>query len=67
MPSLDYSKEIVVTPYLAEQLEILRRIAERGLRLAQGPGSGDNAPDTVYVDLFQHLLDEIARTKSEAL
>lgn len=48
-----------VSPYVYEQLEILRRIAERGLSLAQ---RGDN-DGFRYVDLFQHLLDEIKRTK----
>jgi hypothetical protein len=46
-----------VTPYVAEQIEILRRIAQRGLRAAQDHN------DTRYIDLFQHLLDEIQRTK----
>jgi hypothetical protein len=41
---------------VAEQLEILRRIAERGLRLAQR-----EAPS--MVDLWQHMLDEIERTR----
>ncbi len=37
--------------------EILRRIAERGLRQAQDdPWQGYQ-----YVDIFQHLLDEIER------
>lgn len=35
--------------------QTLRRIAERGLKYAQ-----DNK-DSHYVDLFQHLLDELAR------
>lgn len=41
---------------MEEQLEILRRIAERGLKKAQREQSQ-------YVDLFQHLLDEIFLTK----
>lgn len=41
---------------LIEQLEILRRIAQRGLKLAQ-----DN--DTVSIDCWQHLLDELQRTQ----
>jgi hypothetical protein len=49
-----------MSPYIAEQLEILRRIAERGLRLAQD----NTAHDARYIDLFQHMLDEIQRTKS---
>lgn len=45
-----------------EQLEVLRRVAERGLShsLPAGYESGDSAA----VDLFQHLLDEIGRTKA---
>jgi hypothetical protein len=35
-------------------LDILRRIAERGLKLAQ-----DENPK--FIDIFQHLLDEIKR------
>ncbi len=41
---------------LIEQLEILRRIGERGLKQAQ-----DN--DTVSIDCWQHMLDEIKRTQ----
>lgn len=39
---------------MTEQKEILRRIAERGLRKAL-------EEDPSFVDLFQHLLDEIER------
>ena len=35
-------------------LDILRRIAERGLKQAQRQQDG-------YVDLFQHMLDELER------
>ena len=41
---------------LIEQLEILRRIGERGLKQAQE----DN---TSGIDCWQHLLDEIQRTQ----
>ena len=34
----------------------LRRIAERGLRMAQ-----DRADSQEYIDIFQHMLDEIER------
>jgi len=37
------------------QLDIIRRIAERGLRAAQ------ERKDSQFVDLFQHLLDELER------
>lgn len=36
-------------------LQILRRIAERGLRLAQ------KRRDSEMIDLWQHMLDEISR------
>jgi len=35
--------------------DVLRRIAERGLKYAQEHN------DSAYVDIFQHLLDEIER------
>lgn len=41
---------------MAEQLDILRRIAERGLRLA-------HSIDVRFVDIFQHTLDELERTR----
>lgn len=56
---------------LAERLEILRRIGERGLMLAQlgaNPGA-THYPErrasadahAKHVDLWQHLLDELKR------
>jgi len=45
---------------LQEQLEILRRSAERGLSHA----ISFDSPDDGFVDCFQHLLDEIAVTKT---
>jgi hypothetical protein len=41
------------------QIDILRRVAERGLSYAI---SFDD-PDSGFVDLFQHILDEIAVLK----
>ncbi|MCP5004339.1 MAG: hypothetical protein GY941_10435 [Planctomycetes bacterium] len=38
--------------------EVLRRIAERGLHMAQ---VGQKEEDSKYIDIFQHLLDEIER------
>lgn len=38
--------------------DIIRRIAERGLKLAQA------RRDSSFVDLFQHLLDELDRCES---
>jgi len=40
--------------YADEQREILRRIAESGLEKA-------HKEDASFVDIFQHLLDEIER------
>ncbi len=45
-----------MTPTEVEQVENLRRIAERGLRYAQEGG--------VSVDTWQHMLDEIGRLKT---
>jgi hypothetical protein len=56
-----------VTPFQQDQVEILRRIAERGRRRAQvqwldvGYGAFSE-----QVDLWQHLLDEIKRLKESA-
>ncbi len=36
-------------------LDIIRRIGERGLRLAK------NELDNRFIDIFQHLLDELER------
>lgn len=54
---------------LRERLQILRRIGERGLKLAQGGVAVDwedaMNPETLvhkqYLDLWQHLLDELKR------
>ena len=48
-------------PEVAEQVEILRRIAERGR--SHSLPLGYDAGDSYAVDLFQHLLDEIERLK----
>jgi len=52
----------VEIPYLISQLEILRRIAERGRTMALR----ERPPHSTYeqlVDLFQQMLNEIERTK----
>jgi hypothetical protein len=41
-----------MTPFQKEQIEIIRRIAERGLKMA-------HEKDLQFVDLFQHILDEL--------
>lgn len=41
--------------YLKSQLEILRRTADRGKAMAL-------RRDKEFIDIFQHLLDEIKRT-----
>lgn len=43
-----------------EQLDVLRRIAERGKALAEWKMSEADE----FLDLFVHLLDEIAKTKN---
>lgn len=48
-----------MTPNVNERLEILRRIAERGISY------GQHCEYTRVVDLFQHMLDELARLKKE--
>lgn len=40
-------------------MDVIRRIAERGIKLAQKQG-----PE--FVDLFQHMIDEAARVPSSA-
>jgi hypothetical protein len=42
-------------------LSVLRRIAERGLRTAQVE------ENSIYVDLFQHMLDEIEYLENQEL
>ena len=42
-----------------ENIEILRRIAERGLKVAQE----EKENHSNFIDVFQHLLDEIKRLK----
>ena len=49
---------------MSEQIEVLRRIAERGLKLAQDGASVPYAHDGAnekHLDLWQHMLDEIER------
>ena len=41
------------SPTELEHIENLRRITERGIKMAQCHG------DETYVDLFQHMLDTI--------
>lgn len=48
------------TPDQLEHLDVLRRIVKRGLRLAQ-PGSLRLPGE--FVDIFQHITDEIERLK----
>jgi hypothetical protein len=51
----------------SSSLDIVRRIAERGLKKAQEDADDPCASHYVdvdsYVDLFQHLLDELERIK----
>lgn len=52
-----------MTPYQKEQCEIIRRIAERGRALALNETIGRSVKEPQYVDLFQHITDEIQRLK----
>lgn len=45
-------------PLLEERIEILRRIAERGLALSRNTPGGCAS---ILIDLWQHMLDEIGR------
>lgn len=49
-------------PTLEEQFEILRRVGERGLSLSR-PAEGADGGDSAQLDLWQHMLDELQRTK----
>ncbi len=51
----------MTSPEVQEQLEILRRIADRGL--SRSLPFGYDAGDSGAVDIFQHLLDEIQHLK----
>lgn len=52
-------------------LDIIRRIAERGLKFSQEAGSdrgrryASRAAHDSQIDLWQHLLDELARVNPE--
>lgn len=50
---------------MLEKLEVLRRIAERGKKLAEDSywANDSFATDSDFIDLFVHLLDEIQQTK----
>jgi len=45
---------------MSEELENARRMAERGLKMAQTPPM-----DSSYIDIFQHILDKIQEAKKE--
>ncbi len=52
----------------SEQREILRRIAERGLALAQCGAAVPYANDGAHkehLDLWQHMIDELQRLKEQ--
>jgi hypothetical protein len=51
----------MLEPFEKEMLENIRRTADRGLIMAQSD------QETFYADLFQHILDEIERFKSEKI
>ena len=45
---------------MSDHLENMRRMAERGLKCAQSPPM-----ESTYVDIFQYILDEHNRAKSD--
>jgi hypothetical protein len=49
--------------FIAEQFDILRRIADRGRNLSLPAGDQDGG-DSAQLDLWQHMLDEIERTRA---
>lgn len=52
-----------MTPEAAERLEVLRRVLERGKRLAEERLPTTIVRDSSYLDLFVHALDELALLK----
>jgi hypothetical protein len=57
---------------IAERMDILRRIGERGLRLAASAVGTDEGDLTAaqqaheeHLDLWQHLLDELKRVPQQ--
>lgn len=50
-----------MSPYQQEQLDIVRRTAERGKTLALSRG----VEGSRFVDVFQHMLDELKRINTE--
>lgn len=60
---VDLSKyNTLVEADVLEQLEILRRIADRGLHLSES--TDYTYEPSEFIDIFVHLLDEIKRTKN---
>ena len=45
-----------------EQFDNIRRAAERGLRMAQ---QSDQKPQGGFIDIFQHILDDLKRIEIE--
>ena len=45
---------------MSDYLENIRRMAERGLKMAQFPPM-----QSEYIDCFQHILDEYTRAKEQ--
>lgn len=57
-----------MTPYQLEQLEILRRTAERGKAYCENRITrfGDDPNYSSLLDLFVHVLDELKRLRESA-
>lgn len=45
---------------MSEELENARRMAERGLKMAQSPPMESN-----YIDIFQHIIDKCGEARKE--
>lgn len=54
--------QTVMLAIVDEQLEILRRIGDRGLSMSRPAGDQDGG-DCAQLDLWQHLQDELTRLR----
>ena len=50
---------------MEEQLDILRRIADRGMKLVEKTQFDPDFYGGDFRDIFQHMLDEIERTRKQ--
>jgi len=54
-----------MTPYKQEELENLRRIAERGKKEAEDGREMTSGTSSMFLDIFTHMLDTIQRIQNE--